>query len=358
MSNITEDESGVIWLKWETESDLIATRLEKLATQFFQAHEHITDPSAVTFIRSICCSSFQMLDCIDHDGPLPTSGTIDEHILDSQAFTRAYPEFTVKVINATADVDVDCKHAVVWVTIGGSNVSQEQEARLVVLESAGHTYGVMADLNSAFKAWTQCASKGSSVREDESGVVWLKWETEHELAAAHLEELASQLLRAHEYDPSSATFIRTHCSSVFEMLDFNADDGIFCTIDEHIAKVEAFKKAYPDFKVTVINATADIDIECRHAVVWATMGGGGVSKERTKAEHNKFWAKRRIYEDAGWPEAFDAAEFRRKRDEWNQRHSDVTDLYRYGPQAARYWGLQHGQGLRDMFNTSAGRYAV
>ncbi|KAK5708496.1 hypothetical protein LTR17_020627 [Elasticomyces elasticus] len=137
MSNITEDESGVLWLKWETESDVIATRLEKLAAQFFQAHEHITDPSAATFIRSICCSSFQMLDCSDHDGPLPSSGTIDEHILNSQAFTRAYPEFTVKVINATADVDVDCKHAVVWVTIGGSNVSQE---RVLNRESVAQLY--------------------------------------------------------------------------------------------------------------------------------------------------------------------------------------------------------------------------
>ncbi|KAK3646628.1 hypothetical protein LTR56_008392 [Elasticomyces elasticus] len=80
--------------------------------------------------------------------------------------------------------------------------------------------------------------------------------------------------------------------------------------------------------------------------------------ERIKAERNKFWAKRRIYQDAGWPEAFDAAEFRRKRDEWNQQYSDVTDLYRYGPQAARYWEPQHGQGLRDIFKTTAGRYAV
>ncbi|KAK4970385.1 hypothetical protein LTR42_008552 [Elasticomyces elasticus] len=80
--------------------------------------------------------------------------------------------------------------------------------------------------------------------------------------------------------------------------------------------------------------------------------------ERTKAERNKFWAKRRIYEDAGWPDTFDAAEFCRKRDEWNQQYSEVTDLYRHGPQAARYWELQHGQDLRDMFKTSAGRYAV
>ncbi|KAK4897645.1 hypothetical protein LTR27_004791 [Elasticomyces elasticus] len=80
--------------------------------------------------------------------------------------------------------------------------------------------------------------------------------------------------------------------------------------------------------------------------------------ERTKAEHNKFWAKKRIYQDAGWPDAFDAAQVRRKRDEWNQQYSDVTDLYRHGPQAARYWELQHGHGLREMFKTSAGRYAV
>ncbi|KAK5689845.1 hypothetical protein LTR97_012605 [Elasticomyces elasticus] len=58
--------------------------------------------------------------------------------------------------------------------------------------------------------------------------------------------------------------------------------------------------------------------------------------ERTKAERNKFWTKRRIYEDADWPDTFDAAEFCRKRDEWNQQYSDVTDLYRHGPQAARH----------------------
>ncbi|KAK3617125.1 hypothetical protein LTR56_025501 [Elasticomyces elasticus] len=70
------------------------------------------------------------------------------------------------------------------------------------------------------------------------------------------------------------------------MLDFNANDGVFRTIDEHIAKVQAFKKAYPEFRVTVINATADVDIECRHAVVWATMGGGGMSKERLLNREN------------------------------------------------------------------------
>ncbi|KAK5708497.1 hypothetical protein LTR17_020628 [Elasticomyces elasticus] len=80
--------------------------------------------------------------------------------------------------------------------------------------------------------------------------------------------------------------------------------------------------------------------------------------ERIKAERNKFWAKRLIYEDAGWPDAFDTAEFRQKRGDWNQQYSDVTDLYRYGPQAARYWELEHGQGLRDMFKNTAGRYAV
>ncbi|KAK3641005.1 hypothetical protein LTR56_008393 [Elasticomyces elasticus] len=120
----------------------------------------------------------------------------------------------------------------------------------------------------------------SSVREDEAGVVWLKWETEPELAATHLEELATRLLKAHEYDLSSATFIRSQCSSNFEMRDFNADDGVFITIDEHIAKVQAFKKAYPEFRVSVINVTAHVDIECRHAIVWATMGGGGMSTER------------------------------------------------------------------------------
>ncbi|KAK5720301.1 hypothetical protein LTR15_007574 [Elasticomyces elasticus] len=80
--------------------------------------------------------------------------------------------------------------------------------------------------------------------------------------------------------------------------------------------------------------------------------------ERTTAERNKFWAKRRIYEDAGGLDAFDAAEFCRKRDEWNQQYSDVTDLYRHGPQAARYWELQHGQDLRDIFKATAGRYGV
>ncbi|KAK5680683.1 hypothetical protein LTS10_007616 [Elasticomyces elasticus] len=164
MSNITEDKSGVLWLKWETESDLIATRLEKLATQFFQAHEHITDPSAATFIRSICCSSFQMLDCSDHDGPLPSSGTIDEHILNSQAFTRAYPEFTVKVINATADVDVDCKHAVVWVTIGGSNVSQElRRSKFGCARKCWAYIRGIADLNSIITGKHSMRLRGGAV---------------------------------------------------------------------------------------------------------------------------------------------------------------------------------------------------
>ncbi|KAK5689846.1 hypothetical protein LTR97_012606 [Elasticomyces elasticus] len=96
----------------------------------------------------------------------------------------------------------------------------------------------------------------SSVREDEAGVIWLKWETEPELAATHLEDLATRLLKAHEHDLSSATFIRSQCSSNFEMRDYNADDGVFRTIDEHIAKIQAFKKAYPEFRVTMLISNA------------------------------------------------------------------------------------------------------
>ena len=80
--------------------------------------------------------------------------------------------------------------------------------------------------------------------------------------------------------------------------------------------------------------------------------------ERTKAERNKFWAKRRIYEDAGWPDTFDGEEFRRRRDGWNQQYSEVMDLHRYGPKASHYWEFEHGQGLRDMFRSTAGRYGV
>jgi len=80
--------------------------------------------------------------------------------------------------------------------------------------------------------------------------------------------------------------------------------------------------------------------------------------ERTRAERNKYWAKRRIYEDAGWPDVFDREEFRRQRDRWNQQYNEVTDLYRHGPKASRYWEFEHGQMLREMFRSTAGRYAV
>lgn len=80
--------------------------------------------------------------------------------------------------------------------------------------------------------------------------------------------------------------------------------------------------------------------------------------EVTKAESNKFWAKRRIYEDAGWPDSFDREKFRRQRDRWNQRYRELADLYRRGPNAARWWQYGHGQALRDMSKETAGRHAV
>ncbi|KAK4553795.1 hypothetical protein LTR86_008970 [Recurvomyces mirabilis] len=54
---------------------------------------------------------------------------------------------------------------------------------------------------------------------------------------------------------------------------------------------------------------------------------------RVRAERDQFFAKRFIYEEAGWPETFNCEAVQQRRDEWNGRYTyrDLTDLRKHGP---------------------------
>ncbi|KAK3629129.1 hypothetical protein LTR56_018250 [Elasticomyces elasticus] len=118
MANIKEDASGILWINWDAE-------LEDLATRLLKAHEHILQPAQVALLRRHLSPTFQMLDSTAHCGPLPMSHSREEHIAGSQAMREADPNLTVKPFNATAEVDHDSKHAIVWATIGGSGISEK-----------------------------------------------------------------------------------------------------------------------------------------------------------------------------------------------------------------------------------------
>lgn len=77
-----------------------------------------------------------------------------------------------------------------------------------------------------------------------------------------------------------------------------------------------------------------------------------------KVERNRFMARRRIYEDAGWPNLFDREDFRRRTNEWHQRSADLINPYIDGPRAAYWMQHDHDQPVGDMFRENAGPYSL
>ena len=80
-------------------------------------------------------------------------------------------------------------------------------------------------------------------------------------------------------------------------------------------------------------------------------------QEIAGAIRNGFWAKRLIYETAGWPSNFDQTEFCRLRDSWNAEYYQIVNI-RNGFGAGNVYDLQQGGRLREMYRRTAGRYAV
>jgi len=119
--------TGALEFEWDLIPQQAARELETLAVRLLQAHEHVLDPTrGAAFLRTHCAPDFCMLDTNAHEGPLPFAKSLDEHIRNVIAFKKAYPEFIVSIISVTADVILKRKHAIVWVTTGGSGIADER----------------------------------------------------------------------------------------------------------------------------------------------------------------------------------------------------------------------------------------
>ncbi|KAK4553367.1 hypothetical protein LTR86_009668 [Recurvomyces mirabilis] len=122
-----------------------------------------------------------------------------------------------------------------------------------------------------------------------------------DLTATHLEHLTFRLAQAFHANtsPTSTALIRslsarnveTHCE------DAGADEfipnSICMPIDEYIGHLQAYSKKFPDWDVVIHPPKAEVEAECKSAVVWLTLMANSSVRERggVKIEgvYKMFW---------------------------------------------------------------------
>ena len=102
-----------------------AAYLEDLACKLLLAHNTLNHPASVEFCRNHMSPEFVMHNSSVHDNPLPRAVGFEAHITSYLAHQEAHPDFEIATDNATASVDKDCLHAVVWVTEKGVNSERD-----------------------------------------------------------------------------------------------------------------------------------------------------------------------------------------------------------------------------------------
>ncbi|KAK4508817.1 hypothetical protein PRZ48_002556 [Zasmidium cellare] len=80
--------------------------------------------------------------------------------------------------------------------------------------------------------------------------------------------------------------------------------------------------------------------------------------EILKAEHNIFWSKRRLYEEAGRNRNFNHQKFRASREEYEQRFREATSLARVRPKGQSIYNIEHGRQLREWYRLMAREHGV
>lgn len=76
-----------------------------------------------------------------------------------------------------------------------------------------------------------------------------------------------------------------------------------------------------------------------------------------KAAHNRYWSRRIIYEESGWPESFDKELFKRRQDRWNERAKELGASANTKCENADE-DEQAQVRLRDFHKAAAGEHAV
>lgn len=90
----------------------------------------------------------------------------------------------------------------------------------------------------------------------------------------------------------------------------------------------------------------------------ATPVDGTISRklEIAKAVQNRYMYKRRLFEECGWPHAFRAEEFERRRLEIEKDFYDL--ISEVSPKGMCIQDLEAGRRLREWYKKQAGSYAV